>query len=61
MIDFFDALGLLLVVEGIVYCLFPSFAQRMAKAATEASLERLRYGGLAFACLGVAIIWIVRH
>ncbi|WAP67429.1 DUF2065 domain-containing protein [Jiella pelagia] len=61
MTDLFDALGLLLVIEGIVYCLFPSFAKRMAKAAMEVSAERLRYGGLAVACLGVGIVWIVRH
>ena len=61
MTDFFDALGLLLVIEGIVYCLFPGFAKRMAKSALEVSAERLRYGGLVVACLGVGGVWVARH
>ncbi|MBP0614938.1 DUF2065 domain-containing protein [Jiella mangrovi] len=61
MIDFFDALGLLLVIEGIVYCLFPTFARRLAKSALAASSQQLRYGGLSAACLGVVIVWVARH
>ncbi|MCQ0989645.1 DUF2065 domain-containing protein [Jiella marina] len=58
--DFFDALGLLLVIEGIVYCLFPGLARRMAEAASQASPDRLRIGGLVAVCLGVGVVWIVR-
>ena len=60
MIDFFDALGLVLVIEGIVYCLFPLAAKRMAKVAITASPDRLRYGGLAAVCIGIAIVWLAR-
>ncbi|MBO0661734.1 DUF2065 family protein [Jiella sp. MQZ9-1] len=60
MIDFFDALGLLLVIEGIVYCLFPTLVKRIATQATYASIERLRLGGLGAAIAGLCIIWAVR-
>ncbi|MBO0903087.1 DUF2065 domain-containing protein [Jiella sonneratiae] len=61
MTDFFDALGLVLVIEGVVYCLFPGLAKRLARAAFETSAERLRYGGLVAACLGLGIVWIARR
>ena len=61
MTDFFDALGLLLVIEGIVYSLFPVFAKRLARAAIDAPAERLRYGGLAAACLGIVVVWLARR
>ncbi|TFF22962.1 DUF2065 domain-containing protein [Jiella endophytica] len=60
MMDFFDALGLLLVIEGVVYCLFPLLAKRLAQAAIAAPPDRLRFGGLAAVCLGLAIVWLAR-
>ena len=60
MMDFFDALGLLLVIEGVVYCLFPVLAKRLARAAVDAPSDRLRYGGLAAVCLGIAVVWLAR-
>ena len=60
MIDLATGLCLVLVIEGIIWALFP---ERMKQAAMRASLvdsATLRIGGLAFAGLGVLGVWLVR-
>ncbi|MEX6505137.1 DUF2065 domain-containing protein [Jiella sp. M17.18] len=61
MTDFFDALGLLLVIEGIFYCLFPGAVRRLAERAGSLPESRMRIGGLIAACLGVGVVWLVRQ
>ena len=59
--DLLTGLSLVLVVEGVLWALFPG---RMRQAAAQAALSdpgRLRMGGLVFAVLGVALVWLVRH
>lgn len=54
------ALALVLVIEGVLWALFP---ERMKQAAARAILLEdgsLRVGGLAFAVLGVALVWLIR-
>ncbi|MEF2553082.1 DUF2065 domain-containing protein [Aurantimonas sp. A2-1-M11] len=61
MSDFVAALGLVLVIEGVAYCLFPDGVRHMARTASLLPDKSLRIGGLAAAVLGVAIVWLVRH
>ncbi|MDE0924182.1 DUF2065 domain-containing protein [Aurantimonas coralicida] len=61
MSDFVAALGLVLVIEGVVYCLFPDGVRRKARTAAMLPDRSLRIGGLAAAIAGVGIVWLVRH
>ncbi|MGB6120183.1 MAG: DUF2065 domain-containing protein [Mesorhizobium sp.] len=58
--DFLVAIGLVLVIEGVLYGGFPSLARRMAAQATETPENGLRMAGLAALCIGVFIVWLVR-
>ncbi len=58
--DFLAALGLVLVIEGVIYGGFPALARRMAAQMQELPENALRYGGLAAVALGVAIVWLER-
>lgn len=58
--DFLAAIGLVLVLEGVVYALFPEGMQRMMASALEMSPSMLRIGGLVAAFVGLAVVWLVR-
>jgi len=58
--DFLAAVGLVLVIEGLLYGGFPAFAKRMAAEATQASENLLRITGLLAIAAGVFIVWLVR-
>ena len=60
MTDLLIALGLVLVIEGVLYALLPDAMRRMAARAALLPSETLRWGGLVAAGLGVATVWIVR-
>lgn len=60
MSDFVAALGLVLVIEGILYALAPNWMRRLAKEAMRTPDESLRVGGLVAVGLGVAVVWAVR-
>lgn len=60
MTDFVVAIGLVLVMEGVVYGLFPGLARRMAAQAVETPEQVLRVAGLAAIAAGVGIVWLVR-
>ena len=55
------ALGLVLVIEGVLYALFPDVMKRAAARALLVPPQRLRLAGLAAACVGVALVWAVRR
>ena len=54
------ALALILVVEGVLYSLFPNAMKRMLEHVATVSPQSLRIGGLFFAVLGVLIVWMLR-
>ena len=54
------AIGLVLVIEGVVYSLFPNGMKRMMMVALTLPSSRLRSVGLAMALVGFAIVWLVR-
>lgn len=58
--DLLTAAALVLVLEGALWALFPGAMQRAAARAMTLELGILRTGGLAFAALGVFIVWLIR-
>ena len=61
MSDILVALGLVLVLEGALYALFPEFMKRVAAQALETPGDTLRVAGLISAGLGVGLVWLIRH
>ena len=60
MTDILAAVGLLLVLEGALYALFPEFMKRMAAQAQVIPGDTLRTVGAVAAGFGVALVWMVR-
>ncbi|PBC03244.1 DUF2065 family protein [Mesorhizobium sp. WSM3860] len=58
--DFLAAIGLVLVIEGLVYGGFPALARKLAAEVLSLPENVLRIGGLAAIGIGVAIVWLVR-
>lgn len=58
--DFLTAIGLVLVVEGIVYGGFPGLARKLATEVLGMPENVLRVAGLVAAALGVGVVWLVR-
>lgn len=58
--DLITAIGLLLVLEGILYGGFPQFARRMARDVAETPENYLRTAGMVALVLGVGVVWLVR-
>ena len=60
MTDVLAALGLVLVLEGVLYALFPEFMKRMAAQAQVIPGDTLRTVGVIAAGIGVALVWMAR-
>lgn len=60
MLDFLSAVGLVLVIEGSIWALFPNAMKRAAAATAAIDEATLRYGGLMLAVTGVIAVWLVR-
>lgn len=58
--EFLQALALVLVIEGLLYALFPGPLKRMMARATETPDDALRFAGLLACAAGVAAIWLIR-
>ena len=58
--DLIAAIGLVLVLEGMLYAVFPGGLKRMMSLAQSLPDETLRRSGLVALALGVVIIWLVR-
>ena len=61
MIDLITALGLVLVIEGIIYALTPAGMKRGIAEMLKMSDHSLRLGGLIVLTIGFIIVWLVRH
>jgi uncharacterized protein len=59
--DLWTALALVLVVEGILYALFPEGMKRVAARTILAPPHMLRGVGLLVAAIGVVIVWVLRR
>ncbi len=60
MSDFLAAIGLVLVVEGLVYGGFPGVAKKLATEVLGMPENVLRIAGLASIAVGVGVVWLVR-
>ncbi|RWA58701.1 DUF2065 family protein [Mesorhizobium sp. M1C.F.Ca.ET.193.01.1.1] len=58
--DFLAAIGLVLVIEGLVYGGFPALARKLAAEVLSMPENVLRIGGLVAIAIGVGIVWLVR-
>jgi len=54
------ALGLVLIVEGLVYALAPSLVERMLVALSALPEETRRTIGLVSLALGVVVVWLAK-
>jgi uncharacterized protein len=59
--DFLAAVGLVLVLEGCLYALFPSGLKRMMAMAQQVPDNVLRLGGLLAAVVGLFVVWMARN
>ncbi|MAS12538.1 MAG: hypothetical protein CMH69_04480 [Nitratireductor sp.] len=60
MSDFIAALGLVLVIEGLVYGGMPRLARKLAQQVLEMPDSALRAAGISAMALGVLVIWLIR-
>ena len=60
MAQFLVAIGLVLVIEGLLFAAFPAAAKRLAASAIESPETSLRVAGILSAVIGIVIIWLIR-
>ena len=58
--ELLTALGLVLVIEGLLYALVPGHLKAMMRTVEKLSDDQLRIGGVAAMAAGVAVVWLVR-
>ena len=56
---FLGSIGLLLIIEGLLYAVFPNRMKTLINRMIEMSNETLKWGGIASALLGLMIMWTV--
>lgn len=60
MSDFLAALGLVFVIEGLIFAAFPGHAKKAMLSVMQTSDASLRMVGLVAAVIGVVVVWLVR-
>ena len=58
--DFLAALGLVFVIEGLLFAAFPVHAKKAMLSVLETPDGPLRVVGIASAVVGVVLVWLVR-
>ena len=58
--DLFTALALVLVIEGVLYALFPSKMRYLISKMAEVQDTSLRASGILAILVGVASVWVIR-
>ena len=58
--DLIVALGLVLVIEGLIWAALPDFGKTMLAAVVSTPPATLRLAGTIAIALGVGIVWLVR-
>ena len=51
------SLGLLLIIEGLLYASFPNRMKNMIRSMLEMNNDTLKWGGLASAIVGFLMLW----
>jgi uncharacterized protein YjeT (DUF2065 family) len=59
--DFLIGLGILFVLEGILFAAAPDLTRRAMKSALASPEHVLRMIGIGSAIAGLILIWLVRH
>ena len=60
MSDLVVGLGLVLVIEGLLWAAFPGAASAMLAMAAQAPEHNVRIGGTVAIVAGVLVVWLVR-
>jgi uncharacterized protein YjeT (DUF2065 family) len=60
MYDFLAAVGLVFVIEGLVFAAFPGPARRAVASVMETPEPTLRAIGIGSAVVGLVVVWLVR-
>jgi uncharacterized protein YjeT (DUF2065 family) len=60
MSDFLVAVGLVFVIEGLVFAAFPGSAKKAIASVLETPDMPLRLIGIGSALVGLAVVWLVR-
>jgi uncharacterized protein len=60
MTDFLAALGLVFVIEGLIFAAFPEAAKRAMQSVLETPDVSLRLIGIGSAIAGLVMVWLVR-
>jgi uncharacterized protein YjeT (DUF2065 family) len=60
MSDLVVGLGLVLVIEGLLWALVPNLAARLLEAAASVPQNALRIAGWSSVVAGLALVWIIR-
>jgi uncharacterized protein len=60
MSDLVVGLGLVLVIEGLLWALLPNLATRLLEAAASVPQNTLRLAGWGSVLAGLALVWIIR-
>jgi uncharacterized protein YjeT (DUF2065 family) len=60
MSDLIVAIGLVLVIEGLLWSLFPGLGRRLLETSAGTPESSLRMAGAVAVALGVAVVWLVR-
>jgi uncharacterized protein YjeT (DUF2065 family) len=60
MAQFIVAIGLVLVIEGLLFAAFPGAAKRLAASALETPETSLRVAGIVSAVFGLVLVWLAR-
>ncbi len=60
MTDLMVGIGLVLVIEGVIYAAAPSAMKRMMAQLFEMPDQNLRFAGAVSVAFGVLIVWLVR-
>jgi uncharacterized protein YjeT (DUF2065 family) len=60
MTDFLAALGLVFVIEGLIFAAFPAQAKRAVQSVLDTPDVTLRMIGIGSAVIGLIFVWLVR-
>jgi hypothetical protein len=58
--EFLMAIGLVFVIEGLLYALVPGQLKSMLRTMQQLTDDQLRIGGVSAIAIGVIIVWLVR-
>ena len=58
--DLVVAIGLVLVIEGLLWSLWPGLGRKLLEATAGAPESSLRLAGAVAVALGVAVVWLFR-